>query len=124
MFDMSGSGQIINGSLSTGTGGTAYLQSQQLQGTPNHVIQKYGSYHQHGHNSSGGVDFDRENNLDMGGGSELDMNSQTMNGQKVRLPEIAYGVSQSTVVSQADGTNKMSKTMNNYNSDPYALRLN
>lgn len=47
-----------------------------------------------------------------------------MNGQKVRLPEIAYGVSQSTVISNADGQQKMSKTMNNYNSDPYALRLN
>jgi len=55
MFDMSGSGQIMGGSLSTG--GTTYLQA--VQGTPNQILSKYGSSLVHqGHAQ---VDFEREN---------------------------------------------------------------
>ena len=130
MFDMSGSGQIGAGSLSTGTGGVAYIQSQQMQGVPNQVLSKYGSQHLHQHHgantSTGGADFDH-GVAEHGGGSDPQGSSlvhQTMSGHKVRLPEIAYGVSHSTVVSNTEGSQKLNKTMNNYNSDPYALRLN
>ena len=41
---------------------------------------------------------------------------------KVKLPEIAYGVSHSTEV-PADGFKNLNNTMNNFNSDPYALRI-
>ena len=67
-------------------------------------------------------DFDRgEDVINTGAGDHPDHLSNTVN--KVKLPEIAYGVSHSTEM--PDGVQKqLNKTMNNYNSDPYALRLN
>lgn len=82
----------------------------------------------------GVVDKDYPNTL-------LDYASSTGGGNKVKLPEIGYGVSHSTevpdgfqklnsngaVVSSqgASGTNhnNNSNNMNNFNSDPYALRI-
>ena len=40
---------------------------------------------------------------------------------KVKLPEIGYGVSHSTEM--PEGFQKMSNTMSNFYSDPYALRI-
>ena len=42
-------------------------------------------------------------------------------GNKVKLPEIGYGVSHSTEM--PEGFAKINSHINNFNSDPYALRI-
>ena len=95
--------------------------------------------HQQDHQSS---NFERDIAEDLAVGVvDKDYASSTGGGNKVKLPEIGYGVSHSTevpdgfqklnsngaVVSSqgASGTNhnNNSNNMNNFNSDPYALRI-
>jgi hypothetical protein len=69
------------------------------------------------------VNYERDENEGAVGENSKDYSGITMatSGNKVKLPEIGYGISHSTEA--PDGFSKHNNAMNNFNSDPYALRI-
>lgn len=116
MIDLSSGGQIVSGSTLSNSGG-AFIQ---MQGTPDHGLSKYGSSIVHKNDNLEKAENDVTVGPNMKDYSNVPMVGVPSNNQ-VKLPEIGYGVSHSTEV--PDGFQKLNGGINNFYSDPYALRI-